>query len=55
MLEMEGTTNQLEVHDQAILSHARAIFDNLWFFPRKCKKPYLLLSTATKSGVENGV
>jgi glycine hydroxymethyltransferase len=27
MLEMEGTTNQLEVHDQAILSHARAIID----------------------------
>jgi glycine hydroxymethyltransferase len=27
MLEMEGTTNQVEVHDQAILSHARAIID----------------------------
>ena len=27
MLEVEGTTNQLEVHDQAILSHARAIID----------------------------
>jgi glycine hydroxymethyltransferase len=27
MLEMEGTTNQLEVHDQAILSHARTIID----------------------------
>src|SRR5690349_6576972 len=27
MLEMEGTTNQLEVHDQTILSHARTIID----------------------------
>ena len=27
MLEMEGTTNQLEVHDQAILAHARTIID----------------------------
>ena len=27
MLEMEGTTNQVEVHDQAILSHARSIID----------------------------
>ena len=27
MLEMEGTTNQVEVHDEAILSHARAIID----------------------------
>ena len=27
MLEMEGTTNQIEVHDQAILSHARSIID----------------------------
>src|SRR5437868_12255247 len=27
MLEMEGTTNQLEVHDQAILSHARSIIE----------------------------
>jgi len=27
MLEVEGTTNQVEVHDQAILSHARAIID----------------------------
>ena len=27
MLEVKGTTNQVEVHDQAILSHARAIID----------------------------
>ena len=27
MLEMEGTINQVEVHDQAILSHARSIID----------------------------
>ena len=27
MLEVEGTTNQVEVHDEAILSHARAIID----------------------------
>ena len=27
MLEMEGTINQLEVHDQTILSHARTIID----------------------------
>ena len=27
MLEVEGTTNQVEVHDQAILSHAKAIID----------------------------
>jgi glycine hydroxymethyltransferase len=27
MLEIEGTTNQIEVHDPAILSHARAILD----------------------------
>ena len=27
MLEVEGTTNQVEVHDQAILSHARSIID----------------------------
>src|SRR5512142_1640322 len=27
MLEMEGTINQVEVHDQAILSHARHIID----------------------------
>ena len=27
MLEMEGTINQVEVHDQAILSHARDIID----------------------------
>src|SRR5215470_2080060 len=27
MLEVEGTTNQAEVHDQAILSHAKAIID----------------------------
>src|SRR5213080_341626 len=27
MLEMEGTTNQVEVHDEAILSHARAVLD----------------------------
>src|SRR5512142_733802 len=28
MLEMEGTINQVEVHDQAILSHARYIIDD---------------------------
>src|SRR6266513_2619326 len=27
MLEVEGTTNQVEVHDEAILSHARTIID----------------------------
>ncbi len=27
MLEVESTTNQVEVHDQAILSHARSIID----------------------------
>src|SRR5438445_5133288 len=27
MVEVEGTTNQVEVHDQAILSHAKAIID----------------------------
>ena len=27
MLEMQGTINQLEVHDPAILSHARAVLD----------------------------
>lgn len=27
MFEVEGTTNQVEVHDQAILSHARSIID----------------------------
>ena len=27
MLEVDGTTNQVEVHDQAILSHARSIID----------------------------
>jgi glycine hydroxymethyltransferase len=27
MLEMEGETNEVEVHDRAILSHARAIID----------------------------
>ncbi len=27
MLEVEGTTNQVEVHEQAILSHAKAVID----------------------------
>src|SRR5574340_682496 len=27
MLQMEEPTNQLEVHDQAVLAHARAIID----------------------------
>jgi glycine hydroxymethyltransferase len=27
MLEVEGTTNQIEVHDQAILSHAKSVID----------------------------
>src|SRR5215471_175706 len=27
MLEVKGATNQVEVHDQAILSHARTILD----------------------------
>src|SRR5437763_13523862 len=28
MLEVEGTTNQVEVHDKAILSHAKAVIDD---------------------------